>query len=205
MEWAALITWVITALFGFTMLVIWLRHGGLRQQTGGKIPPWLIISHFLLAASGRLWIVTSPPTATRSRGSRSSSSRSWRCSAGRCSSVSHVAVKPGQSRRTPTRRQTRRSSASRCGRRAARAPRRHDGRARLPRGSGSRQLDADVDRRRRRAVLEDRAQSPREARGASSLRSLASSSSSVHQRTSWTCSAARSIVGAGSCSSTRTR
>ena len=58
MEWAALITWVITALFGFTMLVIWLRHGGLRQQTGGKIPPWLIISHFLLAASGLVfWIV----------------------------------------------------------------------------------------------------------------------------------------------------
>ena len=58
MEWAALITWVITALFGFTMLVIWLRRGGLRQQPGGKIPPWLIISHFLLAASGLiLWIV----------------------------------------------------------------------------------------------------------------------------------------------------
>jgi len=58
MDWAALITWVITALFGFTMLTIWLRHGGLRQQSGGKTPPWLVLSHFGLAASGLvLWIV----------------------------------------------------------------------------------------------------------------------------------------------------
>jgi hypothetical protein len=58
MEWAALITWVITALFGFTMLTIWLRHGGMRQSPGGKIPPWLIFGHFGLAASGLvLWIV----------------------------------------------------------------------------------------------------------------------------------------------------
>jgi hypothetical protein len=57
MEWAALITWVVTALFGFTMLVIWLRHGGM-QQRGGKIPPWLILSHFTLAASGLVvWII----------------------------------------------------------------------------------------------------------------------------------------------------
>jgi len=58
MEWAALVTWVVTAAFGFTMLVIWLRHGGLRKAPGGKIPPWLIFSHFALAASGLvLWIV----------------------------------------------------------------------------------------------------------------------------------------------------
>ena len=58
MEWAALITWVITALFGFTMLTIWLRHGGLHQEVGGKTPPWLVFGHFLLAASGLvLWIV----------------------------------------------------------------------------------------------------------------------------------------------------
>jgi hypothetical protein len=57
MEWAALITWVVTAAFGFTMLVIWLRHGGM-QQRGGKIPPWLILSHFSLAASGLVvWII----------------------------------------------------------------------------------------------------------------------------------------------------
>ena len=59
MEWAALIAWVITALFGFTMLTIWLRHGGMQQRGGGgKIPPWLILSHFLLAASGLVvWII----------------------------------------------------------------------------------------------------------------------------------------------------
>jgi O-antigen/teichoic acid export membrane protein len=59
MEWAALITWVVTALFGFTMLVIWLKHGGMQQRGGGgKIPPWLILSHFLLAAGGLVvWII----------------------------------------------------------------------------------------------------------------------------------------------------
>jgi hypothetical protein len=57
MEWAALITWVVTAAFGFTMLVIWLRHGGMQQRSG-KIPPWLILSHFSLAASGLVvWII----------------------------------------------------------------------------------------------------------------------------------------------------
>jgi hypothetical protein len=58
MEWVALVTWVITALFGFTMLTIWLRHGGMHQAAGGKAPPWLVFGHFLLAASGLvLWIV----------------------------------------------------------------------------------------------------------------------------------------------------
>ena len=52
MEWAALVAWVVTAGFGFTMLVIWLKHGGMQQRAGGKIPPWLILTHFLLAASG---------------------------------------------------------------------------------------------------------------------------------------------------------
>ena len=60
MEWAALIAWVITALFGFTMLAIWLKNGGMQQSgaVGGKIPPWLILTHFLLAAGGLVvWIV----------------------------------------------------------------------------------------------------------------------------------------------------
>jgi hypothetical protein len=59
MEWAALITWVITALFGFTMLTVWLKHGGMQQRGGGgKIRPWLILSHFLLAAGGLVvWII----------------------------------------------------------------------------------------------------------------------------------------------------
>ena len=58
MEWAALITWVLTALFGFTMLAIWLKHGGLRQRGISKIRPGLLFSHFPLAAAGLvLWIV----------------------------------------------------------------------------------------------------------------------------------------------------
>jgi hypothetical protein len=59
MKWAALIAWLITALFGFTMLAIWLRNGGMRQRGGGgKITPPLILSHFLLAAGGLVvWIV----------------------------------------------------------------------------------------------------------------------------------------------------
>ena len=58
MEWAALITWVVTALFGFTMLAIWLKHGGLRQRDVSKIRPGLLFSHFPLAAAGLvLWIV----------------------------------------------------------------------------------------------------------------------------------------------------
>jgi len=58
MKWAALITWVVTALFGFTMLGIWLRHGGLRQRGISKIRPGLIFSHFPLAAGGLVvWII----------------------------------------------------------------------------------------------------------------------------------------------------
>ena len=58
MAWAALITWVVTALFGFTMLTIWLKHGGLRQRGVSKIRPGLLFSHFPLAAAGLvLWIV----------------------------------------------------------------------------------------------------------------------------------------------------
>jgi hypothetical protein len=56
MEWAALVTWVVTALFGFTMLSIYLRRGGQRQQQG--IPSALLFGHFLLAAAGLVvWIV----------------------------------------------------------------------------------------------------------------------------------------------------
>jgi hypothetical protein len=58
MEWAALITWVVTALFGFTMLVIWLKHGGMQQRDISKIRPGLIFSHFPLAAGGLVvWII----------------------------------------------------------------------------------------------------------------------------------------------------
>jgi hypothetical protein len=60
MKWAALITWVITALGGFGLLAIWLQRGGVSQadQPGRRIRPPLIFTHFLLAAGGLvLWII----------------------------------------------------------------------------------------------------------------------------------------------------
>jgi hypothetical protein len=60
MKWAALITWVITALGGFGLLAIWLQRGGIRQadQPGRRIRPPLIFGHMVLAATGLvLWIV----------------------------------------------------------------------------------------------------------------------------------------------------
>jgi hypothetical protein len=60
MEWAALITWVMTAGGGFVLFAIWLSRGGMRQtgEGGNRIRPPLIMSHFLLAATGLvLWIV----------------------------------------------------------------------------------------------------------------------------------------------------
>jgi hypothetical protein len=60
MKWAALITWVITALGGFGLLGIWLQRGGLSQadQPGRRIRPPLIFTHLLLAAGGLvLWII----------------------------------------------------------------------------------------------------------------------------------------------------
>jgi hypothetical protein len=60
MEWAALISWVLTAGGGFVLLSIWLRRGGMRQQqeAGNRIRPPLILSHFLLAATGLvIWVI----------------------------------------------------------------------------------------------------------------------------------------------------
>src|SRR4051794_29534661 len=59
MEWAALVTWVITAGGGFVLLWRWLAGGGIRQEEpGSRVRPPLILSHFLLAATGLgLWIV----------------------------------------------------------------------------------------------------------------------------------------------------
>jgi manganese efflux pump family protein len=59
MKWAALITWVLTAGGGFVLLAIWLARGGMKSQAAGnRIKPPLIMSHFLLAATGLvLWIV----------------------------------------------------------------------------------------------------------------------------------------------------
>src|SRR6266536_805568 len=60
MEWAALIAWLLTAGGGFVLLAIWLQRGGMRQQqeAGNRIRPPLILSHFLLAATGLvIWII----------------------------------------------------------------------------------------------------------------------------------------------------
>ena len=60
MEWAALIAWVVTAAGGFVLLAIWLSRGGMQQgrEPGGRIRPPLILSHFLLAATGLvIWII----------------------------------------------------------------------------------------------------------------------------------------------------
>jgi hypothetical protein len=60
MEWAALIAWVVTAAGGFVLLAIWLSRGGMRQgrEPGSRIRPALILSHFLLAATGLvIWII----------------------------------------------------------------------------------------------------------------------------------------------------
>jgi hypothetical protein len=58
MDWAALITWVLTAAGGFVLLVVWLKNGGMSQQDGGRIRSARILTHFALAAIGLvLWIV----------------------------------------------------------------------------------------------------------------------------------------------------
>lgn len=58
MEWAALISWVLTAGGGFVLLAIWLRNGGMSQRAPGEIRPYLILGHFALAATGLLlWII----------------------------------------------------------------------------------------------------------------------------------------------------
>lgn len=60
MSIAALITWIITAGFGFFMLIRWATRGGLRRVPGAEthLPPVRVFSHFGLAAAGLVvWIV----------------------------------------------------------------------------------------------------------------------------------------------------
>jgi hypothetical protein len=87
MATAALVTWLVTAVFGATMLTMWARAGGLRAagvgagagggtatttvpgrreaapggeaaRGGTAFPPALVFGHFLLAVAGLvLWIV----------------------------------------------------------------------------------------------------------------------------------------------------
>jgi hypothetical protein len=55
---AALITWLVTAVGGFTMLGMWISRGGHRPGSGSRLAPGLVFSHFGLAVVGLvLWIV----------------------------------------------------------------------------------------------------------------------------------------------------
>ena len=55
---AALITWVLAALGGASMLWIWIQRGGPRTPRTSKFPPGLIFGHFALAAIGLvIWII----------------------------------------------------------------------------------------------------------------------------------------------------
>jgi hypothetical protein len=60
---AALVTWVVTAILGITMVSLWATKGGLQAARGGteqtsQFPPGLVFGHFLLAVAGLiLWIV----------------------------------------------------------------------------------------------------------------------------------------------------
>jgi hypothetical protein len=60
MSLAALVTWLITAGFGFFMLVRWATRGGLRKVDGAgtHLPPVRVFTHFGLAVAGLiLWII----------------------------------------------------------------------------------------------------------------------------------------------------
>jgi len=60
MEWAALITWVLTAGGGFVLFSIWVSRGGMQQADdgGNRIRPQLVIGHLALAVAGLvIWIV----------------------------------------------------------------------------------------------------------------------------------------------------
>jgi hypothetical protein len=60
MSIAALITWIITAGFGFFMLIRWATRGGVRKVEGAEthIPPVRVFTHFGLAAAGLIvWII----------------------------------------------------------------------------------------------------------------------------------------------------
>lgn len=60
MKWIALVAWLLTAGGGFILLSIWVARGGMQQgrEPGSRIRPPLILTHFLLAATGLvLWII----------------------------------------------------------------------------------------------------------------------------------------------------
>jgi len=60
MEYAALVTWLFTAVFGFVMLATWVSHGGARAGAGqaSHFRPPVVFGHFLLAVAGLVvWLV----------------------------------------------------------------------------------------------------------------------------------------------------
>jgi hypothetical protein len=60
MSIAALITWIVTAGFGFFMLIRWATRGGVRKVDGAgtHLPPVRVFTHFGLAATGLIiWII----------------------------------------------------------------------------------------------------------------------------------------------------
>jgi hypothetical protein len=60
MSIAALVTWIITAGFGFFMLIRWATRGGVRKVAGAEthLPPVRVFTHFGLAAAGLIvWII----------------------------------------------------------------------------------------------------------------------------------------------------
>jgi uncharacterized membrane protein len=55
---AALITWLVTAVGGFFMLGLWISRGGHRPNSGTRLAPGFVFTHFALAAIGLVvWIV----------------------------------------------------------------------------------------------------------------------------------------------------
>ena len=60
MSLAALVTWVVTAGFGFFMLLRWASRGGVRRVAGAgtHFPPGRVFTHFGLATAGLVvWVV----------------------------------------------------------------------------------------------------------------------------------------------------
>jgi hypothetical protein len=60
MSIAALITWIVTAGFGFFMLIRWATRGGVKKVDGAgtHLPPIRVFTHFGLAAAGLIiWII----------------------------------------------------------------------------------------------------------------------------------------------------
>ena len=79
MSIAALITWIVTAGFGFFMLIRWATRGGVKKVDGAgtHLPPVRVFTHFGLAAAGLIiWISISSPTARYGPGLRSLTSSS---------------------------------------------------------------------------------------------------------------------------------